>query len=134
MIRNHESKPTCASFANWNQLGRRVFGVALFWAPAVGRILILVDGHPKQRHLSESIPSPEATPAFRNPRVSAAAPLRPVCHLCPPGSCCPTMLAAFVTPGAARRGLTHRPQSSSVLGLPYRILVMNPKQELLWGL
>ncbi|OLP78472.1 hypothetical protein AK812_SmicGene41347 [Symbiodinium microadriaticum] len=24
---------------------------------------------------------------------------RPVCHVCPPGSCCPTMLAAFATPG-----------------------------------
>ena len=31
-------------------------------------------------------------------------------------------------------GLTHRPQSSSFLGLPYRILNMNPKKELLWGL
>ena len=30
--------------------------------------------------------------------------------------------------------LTHRPQSSSFLGLPYRILTMNPKKELLWGL
>ena len=30
--------------------------------------------------------------------------------------------------------LTHRPQSSSFLGLPYRILNMNPKKELLWGL
>ena len=30
--------------------------------------------------------------------------------------------------------LTHRPQSSSVLGSPYRILNMNPKKELLWGL
>ena len=27
-----------------------------------------------------------------------------------------------------------RPQSSSVLGLPYRILNMNPQKELLWGL
>ena len=29
---------------------------------------------------------------------------------------------------------THRPQSSSFLGLPYRILNMKPKKELLWGL
>ena len=29
---------------------------------------------------------------------------------------------------------THTPQSSSFLGLPYRILNMNPKKELLWGL
>ena len=29
---------------------------------------------------------------------------------------------------------THRPQSSSFLGLPYRILNMNPKKELLWSL
>ena len=29
---------------------------------------------------------------------------------------------------------THRPQSSSFLGLPYRILNMNLKKELLWGL
>ena len=29
---------------------------------------------------------------------------------------------------------THRPQSSSFLGLPYRILNMNPQKELLWGL
>ena len=29
---------------------------------------------------------------------------------------------------------THRPQSSSFLGLPYRILNMNPKKEVLWGL
>ena len=29
---------------------------------------------------------------------------------------------------------THRPQSSSFLGLPYRILNMNPKNELLWSL
>ena len=29
---------------------------------------------------------------------------------------------------------THRPQSSSFWGLPYRILNMNPKKELLWGL
>ena len=29
---------------------------------------------------------------------------------------------------------TQRPQSSSFLGLPYRILYMNPKKELLWGL
>ena len=29
---------------------------------------------------------------------------------------------------------TQRPQSSSVLGLPYRILNINPQQELLWGL
>ena len=30
--------------------------------------------------------------------------------------------------------LTQRPQSSSCLGLPYRILNMNPQKELLWGL
>ena len=29
---------------------------------------------------------------------------------------------------------TQRPQSSSFLGLPYRILNMNPQKELLWGL
>ena len=29
---------------------------------------------------------------------------------------------------------THRPHSSSFLGLPYRILNMKPKKELLWGL
>ena len=29
---------------------------------------------------------------------------------------------------------THRPQSSSFLGLPCRILNMNPQKELLWGL
>ena len=29
---------------------------------------------------------------------------------------------------------TQRPQSSSFLGLPYRILYMNPKKELVWGL
>ena len=29
---------------------------------------------------------------------------------------------------------THRPQSSSFWGLLYRILNMNPKKELLWGL
>ena len=29
---------------------------------------------------------------------------------------------------------THRPQSSSFWGLPYRILNMNPQKELLWGL
>ena len=29
---------------------------------------------------------------------------------------------------------TQRPQSSSFLGLPYRILYMKPKKELLWGL
>ena len=29
---------------------------------------------------------------------------------------------------------TQRPQNSSFLGLPYRILYMNPKKELLWGL
>ena len=28
--------------------------------------------------------------------------------------------------------VTHRPHSSSVLGLPNRILNMNPKKELLW--
>ena len=31
-------------------------------------------------------------------------------------------------------GFTHRPHSSSFLGLPYRILSMNPQKELLWGL
>ena len=31
-------------------------------------------------------------------------------------------------------GDTLRPQSSSFLGLPYRILNMKPKKELLWGL
>ena len=31
-------------------------------------------------------------------------------------------------------GLTHWPHSSSFLELPYRILHMNPKKELLWGL
>ena len=31
-------------------------------------------------------------------------------------------------------GFTHRPQSSSFLGLPYRILNMSHKKELLWGL
>ena len=30
--------------------------------------------------------------------------------------------------------LTYRPHSSSFLGLPYRILNMNSKKELLWGL
>ena len=29
---------------------------------------------------------------------------------------------------------THRPHSSSFMGLPYRILNMNPQKELLWGL
>ena len=29
---------------------------------------------------------------------------------------------------------THRLHSSSFLGLPYRILYMNPKKELLWSL
>ena len=29
--------------------------------------------------------------------------------------------------------VTHRPQSSSFLGVPYRILNMNPQKELLWG-
>ena len=32
------------------------------------------------------------------------------------------------------RASTHRPQRSSFLGLPYRILNMNPQKELLWGL
>ena len=32
------------------------------------------------------------------------------------------------------RSFTHRPQSSSFLALLYRILNMNPKKELLWGL
>ena len=31
-------------------------------------------------------------------------------------------------------GFNQRPQSSSFLGLPYRILYMNTKKELLWGL
>ena len=31
-------------------------------------------------------------------------------------------------------GRTHRPQSSPFWGLPYRILNINPKKELLWGL
>ena len=31
-------------------------------------------------------------------------------------------------------GFTDRPHSSSFLGLPYRILNMNPNKELLWGL
>ena len=30
--------------------------------------------------------------------------------------------------------VTHRPQSSSFLGLVFRILYGNPKKELLWGL
>ena len=30
--------------------------------------------------------------------------------------------------------IAHRPQSSSFLGLPYRILHMNPKKAPLWGL
>ena len=30
--------------------------------------------------------------------------------------------------------VTHRPHGSSFLGFPYRILYMNPKKELLWGL
>ena len=29
-------------------------------------------------------------------------------------------------------GYAHRPQSGSFLGLPYRILNMNPRKELLW--
>ena len=29
---------------------------------------------------------------------------------------------------------TQRPHSSSFLGLPYKILYMHPKKELLWGL
>ena len=40
-------------------------------------------------------------------------------------------------PTKLSRQLTHRPQSSSFLGLPHRtkrILNMNPKKELLWGL
>ena len=32
------------------------------------------------------------------------------------------------------QAFTHRPQSSSLLGLPCRILNMNHKKELLWGL
>ena len=36
--------------------------------------------------------------------------------------------------GSYRGKLTHRPQSSSFLGLPYRVLNMNPQKELLWGL
>ena len=34
----------------------------------------------------------------------------------------------------AFEGLTHRPQSSSFLGRPYRILNMDPQKQLLWGL
>ena len=30
-------------------------------------------------------------------------------------------------------GFTQRPQSRSFLGLPYRILNINPQKELLWG-
>ena len=38
-------------------------------------------------------------------------------------------------PGPLYEGLdTHKPQSSSFLRLPYRILNMNPQKELLWGL
>ena len=36
--------------------------------------------------------------------------------------------------GRSWKLFTHRPQSSSFLGFPYRILNMNPKKELLWGL
>ena len=38
------------------------------------------------------------------------------------------------TPWAHAPHSTHRPHSSSFLGLPYRVLNMNPKKELLWGL
>ena len=31
-------------------------------------------------------------------------------------------------------GFTHKPHSSSFLGLSYRILNMSPNKELLWGL
>ena len=31
-------------------------------------------------------------------------------------------------------GFNHRPQSNSFWGFPYRILNMNPKKKLLWGL
>ena len=34
---------------------------------------------------------------------------------------------------AVFRGFAHRPQSSSFLGVPYRILNMYPQKELLWG-
>ena len=39
-------------------------------------------------------------------------------------------------PSSSKRTLdiTHRPQSNSFLGLPYRILNMNLKKQLLWGL
>ena len=40
----------------------------------------------------------------------------------------------LVVAGFGAYGATHRPQSSSFLGFPYRILNMNPKKELLWGL
>ena len=33
----------------------------------------------------------------------------------------------------SKEASTHRPHSSSCLGLPYRILHMNPKRELLWS-
>ena len=40
----------------------------------------------------------------------------------------------FAGPGALIGCYTHRPLSSSFLGLPYRILHINHKKELLWGL
>ena len=44
------------------------------------------------------------------------------------------MGAPVLALGVTECGLSHRPQSSSFLGFPYRILNMNPKKELLWGL
>ena len=44
----------------------------------------------------------------------------------------PTCVSRTVFPDS--KDLTHRPQSSSFLGLPYRIRNMNPQKELLWGL
>ena len=43
-------------------------------------------------------------------------------------------LAVSCSQCRAALATTHRRQSSSVLGLPYKILNMNPKKELLWGL
>ena len=48
------------------------------------------------------------------------------------------LLAQFLSVGFESRSfgldyITHRPRSSSFF-LPYRILHMNPKKELLWGL
>ena len=44
------------------------------------------------------------------------------------------MLALAATMAAPPRCSTHRPLSSSFLGLPYRILNINRKKELLRGL